>query len=467
MKKLLLGILVLVVVLSCGTGKKDKDEKLTVISGKIENARDNVVSILYNSQTDTLNLNEKGEFSYELLLSSPAHIVFLNGVNQARIYAYPQSKINFTANYEDFTASLKFTGDKAEVNNYLAKQSHYILNLGIQSEKFLYAPDYQTFATALSQLNEKFNKNLDEFASEYSNYDDFNALEKERLKIINGSLIITFYTPLINVNQKRVEIENDLEPIIASTDLNNPAIIYFYEFRQYAQNLVSYKVNKKLRDEKIKLNSAKEYAAEYFMILEQVFIDEVVREELYYQFIKEFMGAYGAETVVEQYSRYKDITSNTKRLGELDKIFSEYDKLTAGNPSVEWSFPDINEKVYSLSNFRGKYVYIDVWAAWCAPCKLEIPYFKALKEKFKGKNIEFVGISVDESRNDWVTALNSNSITGIQLWASGWNNPLCEYFKVTGIPRFILIDKEGKIVNANADRPSGDIETVLNNLEGI
>lgn len=470
MKKLLLAFIVLVLVLSCGTGNKenkDSNENLTVILGKIENARDMVVSIMHNSQTDTIRLDEQGKFTYELLLSSPTNIVLINGVNQTNIYALPKTKINFTANYADFSASIKYTGDKAEVNNYLAKQSHSTLNSGIKTEKFLFAPDYQTFAISLNKFNKIFNQNLDDFASKHDNYVAFVALEKEKLKIIEASLMISFYTPLINVNQKRIDIENDIDQIIASTDLNNPEIIHLFEFRQFAQNLIAYKLNQKLRNANIKVNSAKEYAAEYFMVLEEIFIEKIVLEELYYQLIKEFMAAYGAETVIEQYTNYKDITSNKKRLSELEKIFTEYDKLSSGNPSVEWSFPDVNEKIYSLSNFRGKYVYIDVWAAWCGPCKQEIPYFKKLKEKFNGKNIEFIGISVDESRNDWVTAINSNSLTGVQLWAAGWKNPLCEYFKITGIPRFILIDKNGNILNANADRPSGDIETVLNNLEGI
>jgi thiol-disulfide isomerase/thioredoxin len=470
MRKLIYLVVVLLVVLSCGSRNDDKnknEKNLTVITGKIENARDKVVTIIYNTQTDTVSLNENGEFTAKLLLSEPAHVVVVNGINHARIYAFPQTKIKFSANYEDFNSTIKFEGDNPEVNTYLAKQVKLILGLNINSEKFLYAPDYSTFSASLKELSDGFNKNLSEFESKHSDYADFVILEKERLKVINGTLLITFYTPLINVKQKRDEIEADLDQIIASTDLNNPQIIEFYEFRQYAQNLVAYKLNKKLRDQNIELTSAESYAKEYFVVLEELFFDKVILEELYYHFMKDFMAFYGAETVLEQYSRYKQISANKKRLGELDKIFSEYDKLSAGNPSVEWSFPDANEKIYSLSSFRGKYVYIDVWASWCGPCKQEIPHFKSLKEKFKGRNIEFVAISVDESKKDWLSAIESSQLTGIQLWAAGWENPLCDFFKITGIPRFILIDKNGKIINANADRPSGDIEEVLNNLEGI
>ena len=63
--------------------------------------------------------------------------------------------------------------------------------------------------------------------------------------------------------------------------------------------------------------------------------------------------------------------------------------------------------------------------------------------------------------------LQSQNMKGIQLHAGGWDNELCNHFKITGIPRFILLDKAGNIINANADRPSGNIEEVINGLEGI
>ncbi|MDD2637275.1 MAG: TlpA disulfide reductase family protein [Bacteroidales bacterium] len=158
---------------------------------------------------------------------------------------------------------------------------------------------------------------------------------------------------------------------------------------------------------------------------------------------------------------------NKVQLTELDKIFSEYNKLSKGQTSINWSFPDIEGKIYSLSDFRGKYVYIDVWAAWCGPCIREIPALESLKQKFADKNIAIIGISIDENREDWINMLQSQNMQGIQLHAGGWNNDLCNYFKITGIPRFILLDKQGNIINSNADRPSGNIEEVLRSLEGI
>jgi thiol-disulfide isomerase/thioredoxin len=461
---------VLAVIYSCNNNKsteKNDEKDLTVISGKIDNANDRIVKLSYNSTTDTIQLNENGEFTAKILLKEPSHLVIVNGGNHARIYVNPKSKLNLTVKAENFYETLKFTGDDADINNYLAKQVAFIVKLGINSESFLYASKYETFAKALQGMNDILNDNLNQFANGNEKYADFANLERERFKIMSGTLLLTFYTPLINTNQNNKDIESSIDNLVTSTDLNNPMMIQLYEFKPFVQNLAAYELNKQLKAENRQIASAPEYAEMYFTVLDRIFNDPIVLEELYYSYIKDFAGYYGAESVVGIYSKYKDFSSNKQRLSELEKIFAGYDNLAAGNASVNWSFPDINGKMVSLSDFKGKYVYIDVWASWCGPCKQEIPYLKSLKDKFKGKNIEIIGISVDENKTDWENIMKSESLTGIQLFAAGWENTLCESFKITGIPRFILIDKQGKIINSNADRPSGDIETVLNGLEGI
>ncbi len=470
MKKAAVILAMLAVIYSCNNKKQEIDNKekdLTVITGQIENAKDNLVMLTYNSTTDTIKMNESGAFTAKIMIGAPSHLILVNGGNHARIYANPKSHISFTANSENFFSSIKYTGDDAKANNYLASQVNLVVKRGINSENFLYASKYETFANALKDLNKNLNLNLDKFANDNTEYIDFINLEKERFKVLSGTLLLTYYTPLLTSNQNSSEIEAEIDNLIASTDFNNPMMIQLYEFKPYVQNLAAYKLNKVIKEEKIEITSSEEYANLYFSILDKTFAEPMVLEELYYSFIKDFINYYGAESVVDAYSHYKEISSNKQRLSELDKIFSEFNKLAVGQASVNWSFPDINGKMYSPAYFKGKYIYIDVWASWCGPCKQEIPYLKKLKEKFKDKNIAIIGISVDENKSDWENILKAEGIEGIQLFAAGWENPLCQHFKINGIPRFILLDRDGKIINSNADRPSGNIETVLSGLEGI
>jgi thiol-disulfide isomerase/thioredoxin len=130
------------------------------------------------------------------------------------------------------------------------------------------------------------------------------------------------------------------------------------------------------------------------------------------------------------------------------------------------NYESVDGKKVSLKDLKGKNVYIDIWATWCGPCKVEIPSLKKLEEEYKDKNIAFVSISVDEGRGypnnsaeeakkGWKKMIADKQMGGIQLFADkAWNSDFIKAFKVRSIPRFILIDKNGLVVNADAPRPS-------------
>jgi len=103
------------------------------------------------------------------------------------------------------------------------------------------------------------------------------------------------------------------------------------------------------------------------------------------------------------------------------------------------------------------YENIDVWATWCGPCKHELPYLKELQQKYKGRKITFVSISVDDikNRDKWVKMVKDEKLGGVQLLAkNSWKSNFISEYKINGIPRFILIDPKGKIVSPDTYRPS-------------
>lgn len=110
-----------------------------------------------------------------------------------------------------------------------------------------------------------------------------------------------------------------------------------------------------------------------------------------------------------------------------------------------------------LADLAGKYVYVDVWATWCGPCRAEIPSLKAIEENYHGKNIEFVSISIDVAKDHdkWKKFVTDKNLGGVQLFADkDWNSDFMNGYGINSIPRFILIDPNGKIVKSDAERPS-------------
>ena len=131
-------------------------------------------------------------------------------------------------------------------------------------------------------------------------------------------------------------------------------------------------------------------------------------------------------------------------------------KFAKGKPSPKFTdFENYKGGTTSLDDLKGKFVYIDVWATWCGPCKQQIPFLKKIEDQYHGKNIEFVSISTDRKNkyDTWKKMIVDRQMGGIQLYA-GNNNTFSRDYQINSIPRFILVDPEGNIVDADAPRPS-------------
>lgn len=167
-------------------------------------------------------------------------------------------------------------------------------------------------------------------------------------------------------------------------------------------------------------------------------------------------GNLGAEFIELQKKAVEEFTKGMNM--ENSKLLLMNEKLTIGKPSPLFKNYESNKgKKMALSDFQGKYVFIDVWATWCGPCKYEIPYLKELEQKYHGKNITFLSISVDRQKDKekWKKMILKEGLGGIQLLADKEieSQFIKDYF-IEGIPRFILLDPKGNIISYDTPRPS-------------
>lgn len=127
----------------------------------------------------------------------------------------------------------------------------------------------------------------------------------------------------------------------------------------------------------------------------------------------------------------------------------------------------------SLADMKGKYLFVDIWATWCGPCLQQLPAMKELEEKYAGQNIEFVSISVDrdEDKAKWAKMIEVREMGGTQLFA-GKQTTFSRDYAVSSIPKFLIIGKDGEIINENPPRPmdymtrqvNQELITMLDNL---
>ncbi|MFH6933902.1 TlpA disulfide reductase family protein [Flavobacterium sp. YO12] len=209
-----------------------------------------------------------------------------------------------------------------------------------------------------------------------------------------------------------------------------------------------------LRNEKLEEAFSKE-PAEFAAILEAKKKTDVESLEKG-NFDPEFVTA--MKSNFERFNQFA--VENYERTAKANKLI--------GKPSPEFDYENYKGGKTKLSDLKGKYVYIDLWATWCAPCRAEIPYLQKIEEKYHGKNIEFVSISIDKAKDNekWKKFVADKNLGGVQLFADkDWESEFVVNYGVMGIPRFILIDPKGNIVSSDAERPSSpDLQKQLDSL---
>lgn len=164
--------------------------------------------------------------------------------------------------------------------------------------------------------------------------------------------------------------------------------------------------------------------------------------------------------------RYNDIyhryVKDPHRLALYDASTRKAQKMAQGEPCPDFSFADNKGGKVSLADLKGKIVYIDLWATWCGPCKGEMPALLEMEKKFEGKDIYFVSISVDSNNNIdlWKKTIDKMGLKGIQLHLGEQWDWLKTFMPSSiSVPRFIILDREGRIVDAHAPRPSDKAAT--------
>lgn len=158
------------------------------------------------------------------------------------------------------------------------------------------------------------------------------------------------------------------------------------------------------------------------------------------------------QSFVSYFGKYF-VTPSQKKI--LEETGAELNKYRVGGAAIDFTYPDLNGKMISLSDFKGKVVLVDVWATWCAPCREQIPYMKKLEEELHGMDIVFLSVSTDNERDSekWKQMVIDQELGGVHVFA-GQGSKFSEDYKITSIPHFMLFDKDGNIISIDAPRPS-------------
>jgi len=134
---------------------------------------------------------------------------------------------------------------------------------------------------------------------------------------------------------------------------------------------------------------------------------------------------------------------------------------SAGHVDKEFTaeLTTLDGKTFSIpTDTQGKVVVVDFWASWCPPCLELIPHMKQLHEKYKGKDLVIVGISLDKDKAALKNFIASKNINWVQTYSGkGWDDPTAQKYGIDGIPSVWVIGKDGKVISTDAVSNTSEI----------
>jgi len=456
------------------------------LSGKIPSLADTVWTL---SNKSGVNIKVKGDNAghFNLNINKLERGIYEFG-EMGEIFLEPNYKTTIDCRDKEY-----FIKDDGAIENNILKETRkrlqtFLGNPGyavgfkyLITEPATFIPmldDYvQLITTESEKSNNQFFKNFIRLEAAYSKryvlyaYSRFYGLDSSRMDALRKVLSIPlaernehYRTDLLTAYQaqfsKRLSPEEKIllnKTIYKDWDVNNEG---FYKNSNYYKSMIGYRIdyltfqpeNQKIRD------SVKNDDLVKLKIADNLISNSAIKE--YFTYIYSNGAIKKAKQPSEVTAVYNSFIKNSKNPKYISEITSSYQNLAATLNNVQapdFNFISSDGKMVSLKSLKGKYVYIDIWATWCAPCIAQIPALKKLEETYKDKKIHFVSISVDasEHKKEWLNFVAKNSLQGIQLMADkDFESDFIKKFGISAIPRFILIDPDGLIVDNNAKRPS-------------
>lgn len=195
-----------------------------------------------------------------------------------------------------------------------------------------------------------------------------------------------------------------------------------------------------------------------------------------------FMKAYYLKEIIESPSywqnHYKlfntvvlkqalDAEINNPYYHIVERPSNYYFTSRVGEPAFDFTAQKIDSSHVKLSDYKGKIVFVDTWATWCGACIVQKPQAMALAEKYKyDPRVKVLFISVDASKKRWVNYLTLNNELDYPnnfFIKNGMRTKYGDNFNIKSIPRYILIDRNGVIINGNISEPSKAVVDMIEN----
>lgn len=428
MKRVFLLLLVAVIAFSC-----QKKKEVTIHLVVKDKAFDNV-GLIQESRDTFLMPDETGKAVIVATVEEPQYAVL--NYKWKRIPVYLEPGKDFTATWDMTPSGLEiyFEGEGADKNSFINGKE-----LSIPIMKDFTLPE-EEFVEKMDQYVADNHKKL-----EAKGFDKvFTEKDKQRINYDVYGILWQY--------ARRENVSDAYYDKMKSLMVEDPWMLQLASYSNYMQGAVN-ALAMKGKDE---ANMPKhDHVMQQLNYALENIKEPQVRQFLIASFAYDYVDSEGVDNAEDVKKIFEENVTDPQMKAAFQKIYEEGSMITKGKKAYNFKYKDINGKEVSLDDLKGNVVYIDVWATWCGPCREEIPHLQQLEKMFEGTKIKFVSISTDQNKEAWEKMVKEEKLGGIQLHIGG-DEGFTKAFRINGIPRFIFLDQEGRIIEANMTRPSDE-----------
>ncbi len=422
----------------------------TMLSGELVNSNDKAVILSTEFYADTFFANNQNQFNFTLLINKANYYILRNGGKNIRLFLNPGDSLYIAFDVSEGYKNLLFNGVGSTTNEYLQQKHQLLLEHSFSGSHLneISVKEFRYLADSLYIIEKMF---LDEFVAQNPN------LSEQFIAFERASLLYDWATKLMEyprLNQVNAILDQDKYfKFLSKVSLTGAQYLSVYEYRTFLNAYIAHYTNEQMKSSNKQNLDTYEVSLMRMQQVNRRINNQQIKDYLLTDIIKEQIRFFGYKNAEVLFQIYELNCLNDTLKQEVLNPYRNYQTLQLKPKAPEVKFFDAQGNVFSLSSFKGQYVYIDVWATWCLPCKKEAPYFEELRRKYADKNIAFIGLSVDEKKDDWIEYLNVRPSSAKQFLVIE-AKPFLENYAIKTIPHFIIIGPDGKLVNPNAFRPS-------------
>ena len=448
--------------------------------------------IYYKPVTIEAPLDEKGGLAVELPFTE-AQMVSVDLDDEVKLFLEPGDQLHIDADLLDLPQSLRFSGQGAANNQFLATlRSRFSDYLRIDYKDLA----VDTFLKMIDQRRLEMTRFLDEGCAQGGLTPAFVDYYRAEITYEWANFVVSYPTDYMFANGSRNEdLPADYQDALNQVDLVDEAAIGTTDYRTFLERNF-WRIEEEAATRAFREQLSEEqrrafiqphtitYLPDFIVRLdeEQRRGDLIQPHNIVYHLAKRLLHGkvlyfFLAGEIIDDFQQGR-FDQGEQRLAEflrdnpypeytevVEEVVRETAKLKPGQPAPDFTLDDLQGRSVSLSDFRGQAVFLDFWASWCGPCIGALPYLEELKQRTRDQKVVFLNISLD-SADEWHQAVDEHGLTGVHVHApGGWRAAVAQLYQVRGIPSYFLVGPDGRM-DGRVDDVS-NVEEVISRIEEV